>query len=210
MMAAPAGSPLRTLVALLVAAAVVAVGWAGLAGTAAPAAPSPSAAAPAPAPSPSPAGAPTADVGAVAVAPPVAPAADPGLGRAPAPSAGDLDGARDAAAAFAEAYATYLPDDGPGALARRAGPFATADLAAALARDGTQSAGWRELAERGSQASARTEAVHLQAAAEGSADLLVVLRQEVTWTGGGEVRWPSYLTRVELTDAGWRVAGFSP
>jgi hypothetical protein len=118
--------------------------------------------------------------------------------------------AQQTAADFAVGYATYRWDDEPGATAERVRPYVTAELYEVLAQERGGNAGRAQLAERQQSAEALVENVQTQTIADGWMDLLVVVRQTVTSTGGAETRWPSYLLRVLRTRDGWRVSGFQP
>lgn len=109
---------------------------------------------------------------------------------------------------FAARHAEYRFDDPPAAALERVRPFVTDELAAELGRNSGALAARAELQERQERALATVQAVQRQggAVADGRIDLLVVVRQDVTWTGGSEIRWPSYVVQVVRTDAGWRVA----
>jgi hypothetical protein len=123
------------------------------------------------------------------------------------PSEQDTVDAQQAAADFAAAYATYSYDDPPAAAIERVRSFVTTEFAAELARTSGATAGREELAERQQRAAGSVFTVQTTSAGEGYADVLVVVRQEVTLLDRAETRWPTYLLRVTHTDAGWRVAG---
>jgi hypothetical protein len=118
--------------------------------------------------------------------------------------------AQQVAADFAAGYASYRYDDPPGAAADRVREHASPELVEALERETGGAAGREELAAREQTAEALVESIQTQTVADGWMDLLVVVRQTVSTISGSEVRWPSYLLRVERTDGGWRVSGFQP
>jgi hypothetical protein len=142
-----------------------------------------------------------------ATAPTAAEPPVPAQAAAQEPTEVDIIAAHQAAADFATAYATYSFDDPPAATVERVRDYVTVELAADLARSSGAAAGRKELAERRQRATGAASTVHTGDVGAGYVDVLVVARQEVTWQGGAETRWPSYLVRVVPTDDGWRVAG---
>jgi hypothetical protein len=149
---------------------------------------------------------------AAAEAPASAPVAEDGavVPSQPAPPDADVADAGQVAADFAVAYATYSWDETPEQARARLQPLVTAELDAELARNSGAAAGSAELAERRQWAIAVAETVQLDSVGEGYLDLLVVVRQDVSWDGGEDSRWPSYLLRVVQDDAGWTVSGLLP
>jgi hypothetical protein len=149
---------------------------------------------------------------AAAAAPAPAPVAEDGAvaPSQPAPPDADLADAGQVAADFAVAYATYSWDETPEQARARLQPLVTAELDAELARNSGAAAGSAELAERRQWAIAVAETVQLDSVGEGYMDLLVVVRQDVSWDGGEDTRWPSYLLRVVQGDGGWTVSGLLP
>jgi hypothetical protein len=122
----------------------------------------------------------------------------------------DLADAGQVAADFAGQYATYSWDEAQGQALERVRPFVTAELAAELGRNSGAVAGAAQLAHREQSAAAAVETVQTDSVGEGWVDLLVVLRQELTWKGGADTRWDSYLLRVVPQEDGWRVSGLLP
>jgi hypothetical protein len=122
----------------------------------------------------------------------------------------DLAEAGQVAADFAGQYATYSWEETQEAAVDRVRPFVTAELAAELGRNSGAGAGAAQLAHREQSAAAAVETVQTDSVGEGWVDLLVVLRQELTWKGGADTRWDSYLLRVVPQEDGWRVSGLLP
>jgi hypothetical protein len=122
----------------------------------------------------------------------------------------DLAAAGQVAADFAGEYATYSWDEDQEQAVDRLRPLVTAELAAELGRNSGAGAGAAQLAHREQSATAAVETVQTDSVGEGWVDLLVVLRQELTWKGGADSRWDSYLLRVVPQEDGWRVSGLLP
>jgi len=120
--------------------------------------------------------------------------------------------AHQVAADFAAGYAGHHFDDPPSATAERVRPFVTTELAAELARNSGATAAQQERAARQERATAAAQAVQHQggSVAEGRIDVLVVVRQDVTWSGGSEIRWPTYVLQVARVGGQWRVAHVLP
>ncbi|MPZ74863.1 MAG: hypothetical protein GEU74_16900 [Nitriliruptorales bacterium] len=122
----------------------------------------------------------------------------------------ELTGARQVAADFAVAYATYSYDEPPEDAAARVEKWATKEMADQLRRNTGGAAGRETLTERQQVAVATAETVSVQRIDGAAVELLVVVDQEVTWTEGTQHRWPSYLIRVTRDADGWRVAALQP
>ena len=118
----------------------------------------------------------------------------------------ELAEARQAATDFAVELATYRWDDAPDATIARVRPYVTDGLAADLARASGARDARAELEAREEVATATVLTVQTETLDVGFVRLVVAVRQVVTSTEGEEVRFPSYLVRVEPTDDGWRVA----
>lgn len=142
---------------------------------------------------------------------------------AAASSDGTLDGddetvedqtaaAHQAAADFAAGYATHHFDDGPSAVTERVRAFVTDEFASELARNSGAVAASSQRAARQERTVATVQAVQDQGGSveEGNLHLLVVVRQDVTWDGGSQVRWPTFLVQVVRVGGDWRVARLLP
>lgn len=116
------------------------------------------------------------------------------------------------AADFAAGYATHRFDDGPSSTVERVRPFVTDELAAQLREGSTAAAATAERAARQEVAVAEVQAVQPQTGtvATGRLEVLVVVRQDVTWDGGSQVYWPTYLVEVRHGENGWRVSQLLP
>ena len=177
--------------------------------------------APSPDPSPAPAGTPVprdavtpTELDSPATAPPATPS-EPAQGpkkraRRTVLDDRELAAARQAAADFAAAYASYRFDETPEDAAARIGAWTTAELAAQLEANAGGAAGRAALAEREQVAEAQVETVTVQRVDGTAIDALVVVEQKVTSVDGGETRWPSYLVQVTRVGDGWRVAALQP
>lgn len=117
-----------------------------------------------------------------------------------------------AAADFAAGYASHRFDDGPGSTVERVRPFVTEELADQLAGGSGAAAASAERAARQEVVLAEVQAVQPQggSVSEGRLELLVVVRQDVTWNGGSRVDWPTYLLEVRQGPGGWRVSRLLP
>jgi hypothetical protein len=122
----------------------------------------------------------------------------------------ELAAARQVAADFGAEYATYRFDEPPEAAAARLLPWTTPELAEQLAANTGGAAGRAQLVERQQVAEAQVETVTVQRVDGQQLDILVVVAQKLTWRGGSDTRWPSYLTRVTRSTDGWRVAALQP
>jgi hypothetical protein len=122
----------------------------------------------------------------------------------------ELAEARQVAADFGAEYATYRFDEPPEAAAARLVPWTTSELAEQLAANTGGAAGRAALVERQQVAEAQVETVTVQRVDGHQLDILVVVAQKLTWRGGSDTRWPSYLTRVTRSADGWRVAALQP
>lgn len=120
--------------------------------------------------------------------------------------------AHQAAADFAAGYATHHFDDGPSAVTERVRAFVTDEFASELARNSGAVAASSQRAARQERTVATVQAVQDQGGSveEGSFHLLVVVRQDVTWDGGSQVRWPTFLVQVVRVGGDWRVARLLP
>lgn len=118
----------------------------------------------------------------------------------------DLAAARDVAAAFAAAYATYRFDDPPEAVAQRVGSYVTDDLLADLRRASGALAARRDIAAAREIAEGQVEAVITEDLSGGRVVLLVAVRQVITGTDGERLRRPVYRLTVLAGADGWRVA----
>lgn len=120
--------------------------------------------------------------------------------------------AHQVAADFAAGYGEHHFDEDPSAAVERIRPFVTDELAAELTRNSGAVAAGAERAARQERATATVQAVQEQGGSveDGYVHLLVVVRQDVTWRGGTETRWPTYLVQVVRVGGDWRVARLLP
>jgi hypothetical protein len=122
----------------------------------------------------------------------------------------ELADARQVAADFAAAYATFDHKESPEQAAGRLTPWVTPELGGQLAANSGGAAGRAALVKRQQVAEAQVETVTVQRVDRRDVDVLVVVSQKVSWNGGSDTRWPSYLTRVSRGPDGWRVAALQP
>lgn len=120
--------------------------------------------------------------------------------------------AHQVAADFAAGYGEHHFDEEPSAAVERIRPFVTDELADELTRNSGAVAAGAERAARQERATATVQAVQEQGGSveDGYVHLLVVVRQDVTWRGGTETRWPTYLVQVARAGGDWRVARLLP